>query len=70
MTTPDANARFDLFVLRSFLDQQTCEEIVTEMNVGPGRFGHDLRAGLVGVRRRKGAEGGEPNALAGDGRVR
>ena len=34
MTPPERSDRFDLYVLRGFLDQRTCEEIVCAMNSG------------------------------------
>jgi SM-20-related protein len=36
MTTPDAGAHFDLFVLKGFFDERTCEEIVAEMRSAHG----------------------------------
>jgi SM-20-related protein len=36
LTTPGADARFGLYVLRNFLDERTCKEIVAEMSSGRG----------------------------------
>ncbi|MCM3872371.1 MAG: 2OG-Fe(II) oxygenase [Pyrinomonadaceae bacterium] len=36
MTKTDALSRFRLFMLRGFLDERTCDEIVAEMTVGGG----------------------------------
>lgn len=35
MTTPEATARFDLYLIRNFLDRQICVEVVDELSRAP-----------------------------------
>ena len=47
MTEPNADARFDLYVVRVFFDAETCVEFIDEI-AAHSRPGHGLRAGRLG----------------------
>ncbi len=59
MTKPDSDAGFDLYLVRSFLDVETCEELIAEMcrsHVGAATVYGQGDSGSVDERVRKAAQ--------------